>query len=342
MRPVGPEPGANVSRQSNVGDGRKPPADLRILKGKSAGAAPVSPKLPAAATVAAVVPTSAAPPLTAAGIAPKAGILPGAAAELAAALRLPADSASYAALSALLGEKLPLDTRTAQVLRRITRLHHDDPAAARIAARALAAGLDPEGAAVQKVLGVLDSADSGNSGAPCSGESSFGGSSAGYGGSREQAPDPRTVYPEKAAETADAGEIQSLAASLKAAALEAMKDPDLRDLAAWNADDTGWVCIPFNIPFAGINFHGFFRILYYGTIGRAAKLVADIRFGEEQRLLELTGSGPDTVMAYHADDEGERQAFDAEFSGAYGYSASSLAEGYFSELLSRRSIDEDA
>jgi hypothetical protein len=150
------------------------------------------------------------------------------------------------------------------------------------------------------------------------------------------------AHPEPSAAVADADEIRSLAASLKAAALVAMKDPDLRDLAARNADGTGWVCIPFNIPFAGINFHGFFRILYYGTMDRADKLVADIRFGEERRLLELTGSGPDAVVAYHADDADERQAFDAEFRGIIRESASPLADGDFTELLSRRSIDEDA
>lgn len=82
--------------------------------------------------------------------------------------------------------------------------------------------------------------------------------------------------------------------------------------------------------------------MYYGTMDHVGKLVADIRFGEERRLLELTGSGSDAVLTYHADDEHERLAFDAEFSGAYGITASALADGDFSELLSRRSIDEDA
>ncbi len=142
--------------------------------------------------------------------------------------------------------------------------------------------------------------------------------------------------------TAYSDEIQDLAASLKAAANTALQDADLRDLAARNPDGTGWVCIPFNIPFAGINFYGFFRILYYGTMRRVEKLVADIRFGTERRLLELTGAGSGAVMSYHADDGLERQAFDAEFSGMPGTSATPLAEGDFSELLVRRSIDEDA
>jgi len=350
LRPVGPEPRVNLPRLSNVGDGPKPSADIRILKGQGAvsgiteapahgkpGSVPVSSRLPAAAFSA----TGAAPLLPASHAALKAGVLPGAAAELSSALRLPADSATFAALSALLGENLPLDTKTAQAIRRIARLHNDDPAAARIAARALAAGLDPEGAAVQKVLGVLDPADSSGSGGSFSDESAFGGGSAGHGDSRDRHPDSRPAYPVPVA-AADGEEIRNLAASLKTAALVAMKDPDLRDLAARNADGSGWVCVPFIIPFAGINFHGFFRILYYATMGHAGKLVADIRFGEERRLLELTGSGPDAVMAYHADDEHERQAFDAEFSGVYGNSASALAAGDFSELLSRRSINEDA
>jgi len=256
-------------------------------------------------------------------------------AEFSAALRLPADSASFAALSALLGEHLPLDARTAQAIRRFARQHHDDPGAARVAARAIAAGLDPEGAAVQKVLGVLDTPDSSDSG-------NSGGSSPDHGESRGRRSDSRAIHQESVTATADADEIQDLAASLKAAALVAMKDPDLRDLAARNADGTGWVCIPFNIPFAGINFHGFFRILYYGTMRRAKKLVADIRFGTERRLLELSGAGSGALMAYHADDEAERVAFDTELSGMCGTPSSPLAQADFSELLARRGIDEDA
>lgn len=345
MRPVGPETGIKVPRQANVGDGLEPPADLRILKGRSngtgpgkPGSAPASPALPAALKA----PVGPAPALPGPFGALKAGALPGAVAELSAALRLPVDGATFAALSALLGENLPLDAKTAQAVRRVARLHRDDPAAARIAARALAAGLDPEGATVQKLLGVLDSADSGGSGAPGSDGSAPGGSSAGHDGSRGRHPDPGAVNPESAAAPDDADEIRNLAAHLKAAALSAMKDPCLRDLAARNADGTGWACVPFDIPFAGINFHGFFRIMYYGTMGHVSKLVADIRFGEERRLLELAGSGPDAVMTYHADDELERLAFDTEFSGVYDASASSLSDGDFSELLSRRSIDEDA
>lgn len=264
-------------------------------------------------------------------LAPNVGILPGAAAELIVALRLPADSASYAAVSALLGENLPLETRTAQALRRFTRLHNDDPAAARIAARAMAAGLDTEGAAVQKVLEILDPADSGGTG-----------SSAGHGGFGNQHDDPGAATPAVATTVVDEAEMRDLADKLRDAASAAMKDPDLQQMAVRKADGSAWACIPFNIPFAGIIFHGFFRILYYGTVVRAVKLVADIRFGRERRLLELSGAGPDTVMAYHADDERECQAFDAEFSHRRGIFTSSLSDGDYSELLSRWSIDEDA
>ncbi|OHD24709.1 MAG: hypothetical protein A2Y38_05760 [Spirochaetes bacterium GWB1_59_5] len=241
----------------------------------------------------------------------------------------------------MIGERLPLDTRTAQAVRRVVRLHDDDPAAARIAARALATGLDPEGVAVRKVLGVLDAPDSGGSEGSFSGGSSFSGSSAGEDGDRERRSGITATPLETPEPSADSAEIQSLVTRLKSAARSAMEDPDLRALAAPSADGAGWACIPFDIPFAGINFHGFFRILYYGTIGSARKLIADIRFGDERRLLELSGSGLNTVASYYADDVHERLAFDTEFGGIGKEIASNLAAGDFSELSSRWSVDED-
>jgi len=342
LRPVGPEPRVHVPRQPNVGDGKQPPADVRILKARGTDSGAVKTRTPGGSGQNQPTTVKLPSEFLHSSTVQKADAIPVAARELAAALRLPPDISSFAALSALIGEGLPLDARTAQVLRRIIHLHHDDPAAARIAARALAAGLDPEGAAVQKVLGVLDSPDSGGSGASGSDTSAAGGSSAGHDDSRGRHPDSGGLQPEAAATTADGDQIKILAASLKAAAQSALKDPDLRDLAARNADGSGWVCIPFDIPLAGINFHGFFRILYYGMMGPAIKLVADIRCGGERRLLELTGSGNAATIAYHADDERERVAFRTEFDAMCGVSTSTLAEADFAELSSRRSVDEDA
>lgn len=342
MRPVGPEPRVHVPRQSNVGDGKQPPADVRILKESSTDPGAVKTRTLGGSGQNLPTATKLPPEFLHSGSMLEADAIPVAARELTAALRLPSDVSSFATLSALIGEGLPLDARTAQVLRRIVRLHHDDPAAARIAARALAAGLDPEGAAAQKVLGILDASDSGGSGAAGSDASAAGGSSAGRDGSRGRHPDSGGLQPEALATAPDGDQIKSLAASFKAAAQAALKDPDLRDLAARNADGSGWACIPFDIPFAGINFHGFFRILYYGMMAPAIKLVADIRCGGERRLLELTGSGNAAAIAYHADDERERVAFRTEFDAICGVSTSSLAGADFAELSLRRSVDEDA
>jgi len=121
-----------------------------------------------------------------------------------------------------------------------------------------------------------------------------------------------------------------------------MGDSDLAALAAPHADGSGWACVPFDIDIGGMNFHGFFRIWYYSTMRSIGRLIADIRFGDERRLLELFDSGDTARIAYFADNEIERNAFVKEFDGVAIATASSIDSGDFSELWSRKSVDEDA
>jgi len=251
-------------------------------------------------------------------------------AELCASLRLPPDAASYATLSAMLGERLPLDGRAAAVIRRAVRRHDDDPAAARAVARAIAAGLDPDDPAVERLLGALDPAGAGGTDA---------GGSGGAGGTGGRSGDGR-----RHGDTGDREETDALASALRAAAEAAMADEDYSAMAQPRADGSGWACVPFSVPLGDVSFHGYMRIWYTskGSVRRVGRLSADIRFGDERRLLELADAGGRRTVAYYSDDSAERDAFEAEFGDTDAVLTAGLDLGYLPELILSRSVDEDA
>jgi len=249
-----------------------------------------------------------------------------------------------------MGEHLPLDARMAAAVRRAVRHRDGDPAAARIAARALAAGLDPEGAAAEKVLCALDMADEATEDGH-GGGAGTGTGSGGSGGNRDasgQNSDSRreavAARPVQERSGHGGADIVELASSLAEAAAAALDDPDLASLAAPGADGSGWACIPFETTLDGVNFHGFFRLWYYSNRSSIGRLVADIRCGDERRLLELydSDSGACTGIAYHADEADELEAFLAAFGHDGSVSVSSLADGDHAELSARMMVDEDA
>ena len=250
------------------------------------------------------------------------------AAELCASLRIPPDAASYATLSAMLGERMPIDARNASAIRRAVRRHDDDPAAARAAARALAAGLDPDDPAVERLLGAIDPAGAGGNDAGGSGAA---GGDGGRSGDHRRHDD-----------TDGREELDALASALRAAAEAAMADGDYSALSQPRADGSGWACAPFSVPVGDVSFHGYMRIWYTskGSVRRVGRLSADIRFGGERRLLELADAGGRRTVSYYSDDPAERDAFEAEFGDTVR--AAGLDLGYLPELILSRSVDEDA
>ncbi|MBU0929257.1 MAG: hypothetical protein KKA67_16005 [Spirochaetes bacterium] len=270
-----------------------------------------------------------------------------AASELCAALRIPSDGASYAALSAMIAERLPLDPSTALALRRAVRRHGDDPAAASVAARAASVGLDPGGEACERILGILDHDDTDGSGSAGgsfgSGDSSGGGTGDGEAAGRHgDGSGGRHGDESPPGAAADQSGILEIARSLEAAAAAAMGDPDATRLATPDPAGPYWACLPFKTEFRGVNYHGFFRLWYYSKGTKAGRLLADIRFGDQRRLLEVSGAGNGTRIAYYSGDEAERTAFEKEFSGYAGVASGDLEEGYLRELGSRKGVDEDA
>jgi hypothetical protein len=207
-------------------------------------------------------------------------------AELLASLKLPNDGASRAAVAALMGESLPLSDANIKATRR-AMARREDPESARLAARALAAGLDPEGVGLDTIL-------------------------ANYGGGREQGQgqghgqDGRGQG--RQPPQADAPDALALEGALKAAVTAALGSQELRTLAAPNAEGLGWLYAPFDLRAEGFDFFGFFRILYNYFTKSAERMVVDLRDERSRRLIELCGAGEAKALSFFSDSEAERLA----------------------------------
>jgi len=243
----------------------------------------------------------------------------------------------------MMGERLGIDRRTALAVLRVMARHGEDPASARIAARALASGQGVDSAPVESLLSALV----GDEAWPRPEE-------------RRGASDAASVRDETEPRRAPNGDGQGGSASdrrdrrdssgceepglkerLKGLAQRALNDPALVSLARPAPEGDGWICLPFDLRLDGMPFHGIFRICYYKD-SRPARFIADIRTNGERRLLELRGSGAGLCLRYGADDEGERSAFAERFSGLGRVSGSSVAEAYTEELARGRGVDQDA
>jgi hypothetical protein len=259
------------------------------------------------------------------------GIIQGRGAELASSLGMPADRPTFLALAAMLGEHLALASRSASSIRRMVRQNHDDPAAARIAARALSAGLDPEGQAAGEVIEAIEGFSQATDGKDGGDEAQ------GYRENRTNAGNP-----EAGGTDDDPAALDALLGTLKEIAEKAVLDDGIALLAAPGPNGGGWVCVPFEVPYRGVDFTGVMRLWYHGGNVRAGRLVADIRIGGERRLLDVREESSGRVIRYHADDNTEREAF-AEAFGAYGsVFTGDLESGDLMELAEGIKVDSDA
>ncbi len=269
-------------------------------------------------------------------------------------LGLPDDRSSRIALSALMGEALGLDgERLRQVRLAMARPARggaaDGSLAARLAARAIAAGLDPVGAAFERVLGLCSregsergdgSAADGSEGRdPGDGRESdgrrddgrggqepgTGQGSAGSGQGRAGAPVALEVPPDRL--------VAELASVFPAFLSAALSDPDLAAMARPGPSGKGWLHVPFSLSIDGVAFRGFFRILYDRDARKAERLVADIRSGERRRILELEPGRGGPRIRYRCDDALERgrflgESFPGAVSGGLDAEATVELDGY--------------
>ncbi len=231
-----------------------------------------------------------------------------------------------------MGEGLRLDPARIMAVRRAALRHASDPAAARLAARAVAAGIDPESVELDSALGVLDAPAGRRGDADGSDGSGSADRRAGGEASRRAAPED------------EAASLAILSEALMKAARRSLEDPTLAAMSRPDADGSGWVCAPFELEYGGTEFHGFLRIWYYsnGMSRIVGRMSADIRCGGSRRLLELRGPRTSPAIAYYADDPRERSAFELEFGRRGAVRAERLERGYCGELGSGNGLDADA
>jgi hypothetical protein len=231
----------------------------------------------------------------------------------------------------MLGEHLALTRQSAMSIRSLVKLGHDDPATARIAARALAAGLDPGSDMVERVIESIADTDKDPQG--------FDGSSNGKGDRKQETDKGFRGVADTGDETQS---VLTLSNVLKTLATGAGMSDDLASLAAPGPYGGGWVCIPFKVPYNGVDFAGIMRVWYDAGSVKAGRLVADIRSGGERRLLDVREEASGRVLRYHADDMKERKAFSEAFSGFGRVMTGDLESGDLEELQQNLKVERDA
>ncbi len=340
MRPVGPDDRIHTPRKSNVGDGQKPSADVRILKYQdgsastqaSSGSRKHPPAMPARQISSSVpIVLSSVPAFSEISSSVPLGFMHAKGTELASSLGLPADRSAFLALAAMLGELLALTPQSAMSIRRLVKLNNDDPVAARLAARAIAVGLDPDSDLVGRVIESI--ADSDNE------PQDFEGGSNGLGDHKQESDSGFQGFVDPYLEVQA---IHTLSEVLENCAMDAALNGDFASLTSPGPNGGGWVCIPFKVPYNGVDFAGIMRVWYDTGAVRAGRLVADIRSGGQRRLLDVREEAIGRVLRYHADDIKERIAFSEAFSGFGKVITGDLESGDLEELQQSLKVERDA
>jgi hypothetical protein len=155
--------------------------------------------------------------------------------------------------------------------------------AARLASRALAAGLDPDDWPPEAVE-------------PPPGGDGQAGSSGGGSGAYGQAPggDGRGAFSRGGRggrEVEGPSSADGIAELLKGSAVRALSDGRMRAFAAPNPAGLGWLYAPFDLRELGFEFRGTMRILYNYRIGRGERFVLEAEGMGGPVTLSLSGSG---------------------------------------------------
>lgn len=244
---------------------------------------------------------------------------------VAKALGLPADRPALLAIAALVGERLGL--AEARAVRKLVAARADDPAVARIAARAVAAGFDPGGPEAEAAIdAVVDGRKpSGNR----DGDSS-GGDKA---DEREAGPSGR--------ESDSMGLIGSAALALKSALRRAVSDPLLSALARPGTRG-GWTLFPFELSIAETSFAGVVRIWYDDPGAPARRVVIDARADGRRRILDIREGTDGPLVAYRSEDSRELEAFRKAFPDLARLQLGRLGDCDLEELSELAPVDGDA
>jgi hypothetical protein len=263
---------------------------------------------------------------------------------VATSLGLPSSHASFIAMAAMIAERLPLDAGTAAAIRRFTKDHHEDPAAARIAARAAAAGLDPEGPEAERLFAAVgDSHDEGSADGTSegAGAGSDGSGAAGHESAEQQLADQTGTSEQGTRDAHHPDEIERLRTLLEQAFRAALGDAGMATIEAPGDEGQGWACAPFAIPISGIAYHGFIRIWYDVMKKHAGPVIVDVRSDDGRRVFEIGRRGDTRSLRYFSDDVAENSAFSEYFDGYGHVQTANLTDGDECELDIIGAIDED-
>ena len=214
--------------------------------------------------------------------------------DLLSSLKLKFTAQNEVAVRALMSEGLPLTLKLIQTLGRVQRKHPGEEAAsARIASRALAAGIDPESDEMNAFWAQFLVSGTG-------GESGFGENT---GGKQRQGTNPQAGE--------NSTKEDELASALADVCIQAFKNPGMLEFCRPGPLQKAWVHVPFAFFLDSVEFSGVFRILYNYSSGITECLVADIKTGEARRLLCVSGRDSSICLRYGSDKPEESAAVKA-------------------------------
>lgn len=202
-------------------------------------------------------------------------------------LGLPADGPGLGAARALMAEYLPVDLprlrAVVAAMKKAEAAGKNPLEAARLAVRALAAGLDPKDWPPEAVA--PPGGDGGEDDSSGAGPGAYGQASGGEG---RGAGDRGGRSGRDAEASADVDEVSKL---LRGCAARALSDGRMRAFAAPNPAGLGWLYAPFELGEAGFEFRGTMRILFNYRAGRGERLVVEADGMGDPVTLSLSGSG---------------------------------------------------
>jgi len=237
---------------------------------------------------------------------------------------IPKDASAFIALHALMDEGLSLGAQAIKAVRAAALRHTEPRRAAVLAARAIAAGLQPDDEGLDTLIRSLSSLpakdsgkepgehsgrqsnrDNGNdsgkdhdrepgrdSGKDSNDRSSMGSNGHGSGqhnqsgqGGRHYSGNPGVVK----YKYQDEVELRrALGTAFVDLASRAAADPGFASLTRRGPDGRGWLCVPYGFSIDGVDFSGYFRIVFNYTSKRVERLVAEIDSSGLTRIFDVS------------------------------------------------------
>lgn len=237
-------------------------------------------------------------------------------------------------LSALMAEGLKLDKDLIIKILNTVLSRKKDPVVARILARAEAAGLDTADTKIIKMLDFVTGQEAADSPGDKGSEQP---------GNKQQTANFFDKHSKllELTEFDKKGAIFKIAQELRSLANKTLLNLEPQTLNKTGKNGAGWLLIPFEFLLDGMSFYGFFRICYYNNC-RLKSFIADIRFGDQKRILELSGPGSKPTIKFGTTVKEESRQFLNHFSEIGQTSVNFVDLAYYSELENQKVVHEEA